>query len=247
MQPARAALLLLALACCAGARQRFYGRLQGAPGQQAVQLLPRTRCECALRVVTHARRRRRCAGRARRKLPTPPPPPAFPARSAPVSHPGAARAQSAARPVQQLDVATLLNATHVPIVRFPSLAPTVLELLKLDNVRGDMVQNISKPLRLSELMPKLPVIPTFSAPGAGCRRFSAGGGERGGGLARARQQRCLALPRGPHAGWRSRGSGLTLRRGGPPARRPCLPTRPLPLPTPQTLAPTRPTPRSRAT
>jgi hypothetical protein len=78
---------------------------------------------------------------------------------------GGALSQAApGKPPTAINMTTLLNATHVPIVRFPSLAPTVLELLKLDNVRGDMVQNISKPLKLSELMPKLPTIPTFAAP-----------------------------------------------------------------------------------
>lgn len=49
----------------------------------------------------------------------------------------------------------------------PSLAPTILEALKLENVRGDMPQNLThpKPLKLGELMPKLPVLPTFTPPG----------------------------------------------------------------------------------
>lgn len=61
---------------------------------------------------------------------------------------------------------SLFNASKIPILRLPSLAPTVLEVLKLENVRGDMPQNLTnpKPLKLSELMPKLPTIPSFSAP-----------------------------------------------------------------------------------
>lgn len=64
-----------------------------------------------------------------------------------------------------MNLTALLDApSHIPIVRAPSLAPAVLEALKLEGVRGDMPQNLSKPLRLSELMPKLPVLPSFTPP-----------------------------------------------------------------------------------
>ncbi|GBF92904.1 hypothetical protein Rsub_05740 [Raphidocelis subcapitata] len=75
-----------------------------------------------------------------------------------------ASAQKAVPPAPLNLNALLDGPSRVPIVRVPSLAPTVLEALKLEGVRGDMPQNFTKPLRLSELMPKLPVLPAFNAP-----------------------------------------------------------------------------------
>lgn len=71
----------------------------------------------------------------------------------------------------------LLDPTRrVPIVRVPSLAPSILELLKMDGVRGDMPQDPlhPKPLRLQELMPKLPAMPQYTPPGAADRWLRKG-------------------------------------------------------------------------
>jgi hypothetical protein len=69
---------------------------------------------------------------------------------------------------QPFNYTNILNTTHVPIIRVPSLAPSVLEVLRVEGVRGDMPQNLThpKPLKLSEIMPKLPQIPAFAVPGA---------------------------------------------------------------------------------
>lgn len=59
------------------------------------------------------------------------------------------------------------TTTKVPIIKFPSLAPTILEVLGMQNVRGDMPQNLThpQPILLSKIMPKLPVIPNFKVTG----------------------------------------------------------------------------------
>ncbi|KAI8470225.1 MAG: hypothetical protein J3K34DRAFT_421418 [Monoraphidium minutum] len=61
----------------------------------------------------------------------------------------------------------VLTAKHVPLVKLPSLAPSILEALGFEGVRGGDKQNATNNpalLKLSTLMPRLPSIPTFDVP-----------------------------------------------------------------------------------
>ncbi|KIY97015.1 hypothetical protein MNEG_10949 [Monoraphidium neglectum] len=68
---------------------------------------------------------------------------------------------------ENFDWDQVLTAPRVPLVKIPSLAPTLLEMFKLGGVKGDAPQNkTNNPalIKLSTLMPKLPIIPSFDAP-----------------------------------------------------------------------------------